>query len=481
MNHLLNRAVMLLVVLLAAPGWSQAQGIIFVGDMEERSVDVLFPVVGGQPRLPDGPASEALQWVLQQLVPGVSPTDQEINARFSPAWLNSTPLQQTRDFLLAIQNDYPNAVVNDLIQITPMSFTGLIRGSSGNEAFVTLGAGFSSGQINTLGVSFFGTGGGSVVFLADQGLDINQAADRFATLSTEPGLLVARVDGNDQCNTIVERNSSALRATASIFKIWVQGAVADAVADRSTTTDEIVLRADSERAPGGPVINEPANTPFTVDELSRLMLGQSDNTATNMLHLLTGRERNNRVVTEFGHATPEALTPFLNISEQFHLFFSFPLVTAQGYVNGTEMFQQDFVVNSIEPLGSISDGPNIANNTSLFTTGSWRASAMDVCSALASQRTWANGSDQAMLVDRALGAGVAQPNLRNNWDRVWYKGGSLTTGGGLDVVLTHAWLLENSGEDPYVVVALSNSPNADIDGFAIQSITGRILELLPTL
>ena len=45
------------------------------------------------------------------------------------------------------------------------------------------------------------------------------------------------------------------------------------------------------------------------------------------------------------------------------------------------------------------------------------------------------------------------------------------------LVLTHAWMLEREGEQPIVVAGLSNDPAGGIDGFVIQSILGRILEL----
>ncbi len=92
-----------------------------------------------------------------------------------------------------------------------------------------------------------------------------------------------------------------------------------------------------------------------------------------------------------------------------------------------------------------------------------------------------------LVVERALGAGVAQPNQRNEWDRIWYKGGNLIVEsdpgnpGFEQVVLTHAWMLENEGSDPWVVVALSNGPTDDIDGFDVQSITGRIFEILAAM
>ena len=45
-------------------------------------------------------------------------------------------------------------------------------------------------------------------------------------------------------------------------------------------------------------------------------------------------------------------------------------------------------------------------------------------------------------------------------------------------VLTHAWMLEQRGDDPWVVVAMSNSDGGGIDAYQVQSVTNRILELV---
>lgn len=106
---------------------------------------------------------------------------------------------------------------------------------------------------------------------------------------------------------------------------------------------------------------------------------------------------------------------------------------------------------------------------------------MDICGAFARHRLHRPGSDAALLVERALQAGIAQPNVRELWDRVWYKGGSLISGVNGTVVLTHAFMLEKKGEPPIVVIGLSNNPGSDIDGLAIQSVLGRFLELAADL
>lgn len=478
-------ARLLLAMAAVLIGWERAdaRGVIFASGMEAPSIEPLYPEVAGQPQLPPGPASDALAWFLGQLEPGASPSDQEIQANFSQAWLASIDVAQTRSFLASVRDGYPDAVVSDLVAIGPMAFTGLIQGSNGNEAFVSLGTGFADPRINLLGVNGFGTGSGTVILPNDRSLGLSQAADRFSALAGDTGLFVGRVDHDGQCQPVEVRNPSTLRATASIFKIWVLGGVAADVANGALAVDQGVIRVDALRAPGGPVVNEPDGTVFSLDEAARLMMGVSDNTATDLLHDLVGRDRLNAIVSAFGHAQPGALTPLLGISETFHLLFSFPLIDAQDYVAASEPAQAQFVVDELEPLGSIADNGGGFNNVSLFTTGTWLASPTDVCQALAAHREWPNGSDAAWLADRALGAQAAQPRVRGQWDRVWYKGGNLVGDVGADgqfeqLVLTHAWLLEDEGEQPWVVVAMANDTSNDIDSFEVQSITGRILELV---
>ena len=469
-----------LFVLSTVHGTSVAQGVLFSDGFGEAIIEPLFSVSGGAYIIAgDDPAPDALRWFLDELQSGESTTEAEVTARFDASWFSGLTAQQTADFVNAVRADYPDALITDLVSLTPMGFTGIIAGSSGNEAFVTLQTRFVGGGINQLGVQFFGTGGGSVIYAADQNLTFAEAADKFATLASSPALFVGRISENGECVSVEERNSASLAATASVFKIWVLGGVADAIALGDVEISQDIPRIDAKRAPGGPLISEPDGTLLTVDQLARLMMGNSDNTATDLLHDLVGRDRINSIVSRFGHANPAILTPLLNISEQFHLFFSFSFTDANNYATGSESFQNMFLANQIEPLGSFADTGGGFSNESLFVDGSWRATPIDVCRALAAQRRWPAGSDAMRQVDRALGAQVAQPRVRPRWDRVWYKGGSLESGVNGLLVLTHAWLLENAGDDPYVVVAMLNNGAGGIDTLNTQSILGRILELLP--
>ena len=445
---------------------------LFVDGFESAHIDPLFPAVGQTHQLPPGPTSNQLAWVLSELVSGENTTSGEISAHFDSGYDPAT----MRDFFNnVLRPGFPNAVIRDVVAVTPVRITVVINAPGGGPpyGYVNIGASYSgSRKIVTLGVSNYY---GSVQYVQDQTLTLTQAADKFITLSDTPALLVGRINASGQCTAVVDRSANQLRATGSIFKIWILGAVAHAVANGSLDPDTGIALVASKLALAGTINSEPPGTVFPLYDMAELMMGISDNTATDHLHALIGRAPIEQTVDDFGFSQPDVLKPFLNISEQFSMYFSFPLATAMAYVNGTEVFQRQFLQNNIEPITPVMGGAYA--NTQIFLSGTWRATPMDICRAYAHLRRLPQGSDAIDLVNHALGAGVAQPEIRNKWDRVWYKGGSLDGAAG-HYVLTHAWMLENAGNDPWVIIAMSNNSTGGIDEYAVQSVTGRILELI---
>ena len=434
-----------------------------------------FPHVGNTIPLPPGPTSDQLTWIMGELATGETTTAAEIQAHFASDWTVS--VADTQTFFNTLRANLPDAVIRDVVAVTPEQVTVVISkpDMSTPYGFLTLQAHYAG----THGIFLFGVSNyyGSVQYPADQTLTLAQAVAKFGTLSSAPALLVGRIGTTGQCSTIAELNSTQLAATASIFKLWVLGGVARAIENGTVAPEDLIPLQASQLGPGGTINIEPLGTLFSVLDMATLMIGISDNTATDHMHHLVGRALIGQVIDSYGLAQPNVLKPLLDISEQFHLFFSFPLATSLAYVNGTEAYQQQFIDNNIVPLGPYVSGTGAYSNMQLLTSGSWRASPMDICAAFAHHRRHPQGSDAMVLVDHALGAQSAQPEVRNVWDRVWYKGGSLSGGDGYHV-LTHAWMLENTGDDPYVVIAMSNSDSGGIDEYMVQSVTGRILQLV---
>lgn len=464
---------LLMLLCLAAPAQARP---LFGDGFDPLVIPPLFPPQGNSFALPPGATADRLAWLMAELAAGETTTVAEVEANFDPAWLAQNSVAQTQAFIQSLRSTWPDAVIRDVVGVTPVRATVVISTPGGPPpwGYMTVGARYSGQRkLVQFGVSNYG---GNVIYPADRTLTLEQAADRFATLSSAPGLLVGRIGADGQCTALAERNGQVPRATASIFKIYSLGAVGRMIADGPLAAAEPMPLTQALLAPSGLINSEPLGTVFPVADMAVLMMGNSDNTATDHLHARVGRPRMNQAATWMGMAQPELITPFLNISEQFHVFRSFPYATAQSYVNGTEPFQAQFVVDQIEPLGRYLSGPFF--HVDLMVNGTWKASAFDICRAFAALRRLPKGSEALATVDAALGAAAAQPGVRGDFQRVWYKGGSLAQTAGNFNVLTHAWMLEDGGSDPYVVIALSNSLAGGIDQFAIQSITGRLLELV---
>ncbi|GAA4811326.1 hypothetical protein GCM10011365_18410 [Marinicella pacifica] len=461
-----------LLLIVSGQGWSQ---IIFYNDFEVPAIQPLFPRVAGEFVLPNEPAANQLEWVVQQLSE-TSTSIADINAHFSSGFDANT----LQNFFNTLRTDYPNGKITDIVGMTPMSTSVVVQGqdSQAKMGFFVVESRYTGSQkITYFYVSPYY---GSVQYPIDQNLTMQQAVNKFNTLAADVGLLVAYVDHNNQCQPIYQSNSGTLKATGSIFKTWVLGGLADAVENNVITPYQNVTYDAGQWVNGGGVVNnEPAGTVFTAQDLAVLMLGVSDNTATEILHDVVGRSVIDAYIDSSGVMDATVLKPILSINEQFHLFFSIDPTTATNFINDTESNQLNFINTQLEPLGAVTSYPY--QNDFLMTSGSWRASPMDVCQNFAHLRTYPQGSDALALIERAMGAQTAQPEIRNNWDRSWYKGGSLVSGVNGYHVLTHAWLLEDNGHAPYVVVAMANDDNGGIDNnngiYKIQSVLARILEL----
>jgi len=466
----------LIFMLLA--GHVQAQ-LIFRNHFGPLDIQPLFPENNGVYTLPDEPAANQLQWILEQLA-AADTSIADINAHFSDGWLSQNTAQQTRDFIQAIRNDYPDAQIIDLVALTSMHAFVLIQGQNqaANTATLLIETQYTGDKdITAFGVNFHN---GNLQYPEDMNLTLSQAIDKFATMAADTGFLLAYINDDHECQIIEADNPNQLLATGSMFKPWVLGGLAEAIDDGSLTLNQNVEFVASEEVFNPSLVTrEPYGTQFKLIDLATMMLGNSDNTATDLVHETVGRSGVDAYIDVSGVDDVDILKPMLSVNEQFHLYFSFDLPTANAYVNDTEANQLIFINNQIVPLGPVSSFPFV--NDSLLTSGTWRATPMDVCANMAQLRQYDRDSDAMYAVNRSYGAQTTQFRVRPKWDRVWNKGGSLISGNTGYHVLTHAWLLENNGEWPIVVVGMTNDAGGGIDDesgiFKIQSVLARILEL----
>lgn len=441
-----------------------------VADAEDRfpldpartmAIAPAFPKVDGVFQLPDYPATRQLQWVLQQFAAGAPPpTAEAITARFNANALASQSVADIQALIQAVRTAHPGSILIEPLTVTPTLVRGLIGipGSPGSGRFITLRAKVDTGMVDSFSLSTY--------FLnafwtsaENRTLTMTQALDKLAAVTPDTSLLVARIQGH-QCVPIRSHQATVQRSMGSVFKTWVLGALGQAVNEGRLSPAQPVPLVAAEMVRNSVLATEPVGTAMPLSHLAVAMMGISDNTATDHVHELVGREPVEALVRQFGHSAPQRLTPFLSVNEQFNLYSGVTPAQALAYRDGSESFRRNFLATVLAPLGPASGNGN--NFQSMFFTGSWSASPMDVCAALAGLRQLNDRSPGFQLIDQAFSSESATVFLRSRWERVWYKGGSLGAGGGTKV-LAHAYLMESDDRGAFVVVSMHNDTSFALD------------------
>jgi beta-lactamase class A len=438
----------------------------------------VFPRSNGIFQFPDYPSTRQLKWVLEQLAPGATtPSAGDITARFTGSALAATPVAQVQSLLQTARTAHPGSIVIDPISVSPTLFRGLIgiAGNPGSGRYLSLGVKVASGLIDSFSLSNYPLNA-NMTTPENQTLTMTQAFDKLAALAAGTSLLVARIE-DDRCVPVKAHEATTLRSTGSIFKTWVLGALGQALNEGVISPTARLPLVATEVVRNSVLGSEPLGTVLPLADMASAMMGISDNTATDHVHELVGRSRVEAIVRAFNHSAPERLTPFLSINEMFNLFSGVSAAQARAYRDGSEEFQRQFLDSVLAPLGPVTG--SLDNYQDTFFSAAWMASPMDVCAAMAGLRQFNDRSPGLQMVDQAFSAEVVFPFVRNRWDRVWFKGGSLANTTGLKV-LTYAWMLESDSRGAWVAVSMHNDLGytQDLSKLGIDWTMARVLQLI---
>jgi beta-lactamase class A len=287
----------------------------------------------------------------------------------------------------------------------------------------------------------------------------------FAALPGRSGFSVARLDARAPA-PLLSHNAGEQFAIGSVFKLWVLDALAEDIAAGRHRWNEVV-RLGPRSLPGGITQDWPSQAPVTVETLATLMISISDNTATDTLIGLVGRERIAERIRATGHADPSRMLPLLTTAEAFAL----KLGTAErraAYAKADDAGQARLLAG-IDTVGELAaaklsglDGAPLA-----VDTVEWFASPGDVVRVLDSLRRRGDPRVLAIL-------GVT-PHLdasqREQFAYVGYKGGSESG------VLTLTWLLRDKAGAWFAVTASWNDPEHALDAGKLEALGARLVML----
>lgn len=130
---------------------------------------------------------------------------------------------------------------------------------------------------------------------------------------------------DDRCEPRHAVNADQTMPTASAFKLYVLGAVADAVAAGRVHWDQQMTVTDAVRSlPSGRLQDAPNGTRVSVRDAALGMISISDNTATDLLMATVGRPAVEQQQSVMSHHDPAQNLPFPTTRELFQVAWGTP-------------------------------------------------------------------------------------------------------------------------------------------------------------
>ncbi|HLS72445.1 MAG TPA: serine hydrolase [Actinomycetaceae bacterium] len=403
--------------------------------------------------VPDTPAGQASEWVLEQLAAAEGPSEAEASERFAEVFLAEVPADQL-------------ALVFDQLRA---SGPYRVQGYQGTEEAAQLPLD-GAGDRYILHVVTEPDGRMSTLFLQaappiPEVTSLDELDAAFAELDAETSVLVA--DGAT-CEPLHARDADVARPIGSIIKLYVLDAVAEQVAGGDLDWDATLTLTDDLRSlPSGILQEEPAGHEVSVDRAAELMISISDNTATDLLIDAVGREAVLAAVERLGHHDPELLTPLLNTRALFQLGFTDAGLRDQW--SAADAGERAELLAEL-PGGSIEIDPALGQDIVWPDGLDWFASAEDLCRAHVGLQETAQDMERVGEI-LAVNPGIDVPA---GWDYVAFKGGSAPG------EMAGSWYLESETGDPYVVVVqiAATTLEAVPDAGWLADVVGQAAEVL---
>lgn len=282
---------------------------------------------------------------------------------------------------------------------------------------------------------------------------IDDALSRFGP---KVGFLAAKVSSQGICKPVHKVASSTARPTASQFKLFVLGALANQISTGRISWDQTLTVQDAVRSLGngsGSLQFAPTGTAVPVEEVATKMISISDNTAADMLIGLVGRKH---VEAQARRWTTKASAnkPFLTTREMILLHYVAGL--ADRYLATPRSQREAFLASSVDPLPLSAIASGFSQDPRYIEQIEWFASPDDVCRTFARLHVLSKDSRLSPLSTiptHEVGGIGLDPT---EWSAVWFKGGSEPG------VLTLGWLATNHHGETFVVEAMVTNPDANL-------------------
>ncbi len=419
---------------------------------------------------PQTPAGERLSW----LIDGFN-GDQEITVegRFAPEFLAAVPEDQLAKVLNNFREGSRGFALRRIDEAGPNRLVAVAQAKA-DATLWRLVIQTQDAEPHLIEVLFFQPA-------PDEGMgpieQWKQADDILLEVAPEASLVVYRVKPDGGLAPMHEFNPDKRLAIGSTFKLWILTALAQSIAAGEHRWDETLMIEDAHRSlPSGTMQDLPHGVDKPIEEYARLMISISDNTATDHLLALLGREKVEAAMSKTV-AEPDRNLPFLSTREIFCIKLSEDPTLLQRYAEAGPEARRAILAEEVA-----GKTPNI------MAAGSWRgpraidriewfATGPELCKVMLG--LW-NMADEDGLGELrgVLGLNNGLGLSSDTWSRTMFKGGSEPG------VMSLTWILQRApqaGETEGPVFAVSmtvNSTTALIDEMRVVGLAQKIMEKL---
>jgi beta-lactamase class A len=298
-----------------------------------------------------------------------------------------------------------------------------------------------------------------------KGDSLARIIEELKALPGQTSLAVARL-GDGTPAPLAGHEVGKAMAVGSVFKLFILAELDQSIrAGERKWSDVAALTHHS--LPSGFLQQWPLGSPLTLQSLAALMISQSDNSATDTLLHLLGREKVDAMMAAVGVAAPGRNRPFLSTVEAFALKGGDPTL-GEAWVAGGEAERRALLGRLADmPLDRI-DIARLNTQPNLIGSVEWFFSGEDMVRMLDWLRR--NGSKETLEIV-AINPGIARPAAAR-FDYVGYKGGSESG------VIAMSFLLRSKGGTWHAVSASWNNTAAKLDESRFVPLVARAVALL---
>lgn len=251
-----------------------------------------------------------------------------------------------------------------------------------------------------------------------------------------------------KCTTVAGSNLDESLPLASIFKLYVLLAVADAVnAGTLNWDDQVIITKEGKSVGSAGFEDLPPGSSVSIRDAAQQMISASDNMATDLLMGRLGPGAVERALVHAGHHDPASMTPFPNTHELFSVGWGEPDLREQWKTaspQGRGQLMEQTRSRHYEP-----DPVRIHTPASPYGA-EWYGTATDICRVHAALQATAVGRAAPVKDILSKVAGIELD--RTKWPYIGAKAGNLPGD------LTFSWYAVDRTGQPWVVSFQLNWP-----------------------